>query len=171
MTRTSEAAGRPEQPDRAPILPFDPLDVRISLASIVHWADSHEVRVRLLRDVDFPVDDLPMFLVVNQLAHRGGMRPTDLAQVIGTGKANLSKIANRLVAAGLVARVRSADDERSVLLALTPAGREIGQRIMAQAQQTLDAVLADWPPEDVDALRRLLARLAAATGGMSESTV
>ena len=71
--------------DCAPVLDADPLDLRISLASIIHWADSHEVRVRLMRDVAFPVDDLPMFLVVNQLAHRGAMRPTDLALVLGTG--------------------------------------------------------------------------------------
>jgi DNA-binding MarR family transcriptional regulator len=154
-------------PDLTPVLASDPLDLRVSLAAIVHWADSHEVRVRLMRDVGFVVDDLPMFLVVNQLAHRGAMRPTDLALVLGTGKANLSKIAHRLTAAGLVRRVRASDDERSVLLALSPAGREIGRRIMAHAQQTMDAALADWSPEDLATLRRLLARLARDTVGWS----
>ncbi|HEY5787284.1 MAG TPA: MarR family transcriptional regulator [Microlunatus sp.] len=146
--------------DCAPILVADPLDLRISLASIVHWADSHEVRVQLMYDVAFPVEDLAMFLVVNQLAHRGAMRPTDLALMLGTGKANLSKIAHRLSAAGLVRRVRSAEDERSVLLVLTPAGRRIGVRIMTQLRQNLDALLASWSPTDVADLQRLLARLA-----------
>lgn len=160
MERDVAARTPDEVADLSPILEPDPLDVRVSLASIVHWADSHAVRLRLMRDVAFPVDDLSMFLVVNQLAHRGAMRPTDLALVLGTGKANLSKIANRLVAAGLAQRVRSDEDERSVLLALTPAGREIGHRIMAQLQQTLDAALADWSSADVAALRQTLARLA-----------
>jgi DNA-binding MarR family transcriptional regulator len=88
------------------------------------------------------------------------MRPTDLALILGTGKANLSKIAHRLQEAGLVVRVRATGDERSVLLALTPAGRAIGERIMRHAQESLDATLADWSAEEVAALRRMLARLA-----------
>ena len=160
MRSDTDLPGTEPGADLAPILAADPLDLRISLASIVHWADSHEVRVQLMRDVAFPVDDLPMFLVVNQLAHRGAMRPTDLALVLGTGKANLSKIAHRLCAAGLVRRVRSEQDERSVLLALTPAGRQIGVRIMTQLQDSLDALLAAWSPADAADLRRLLARLA-----------
>lgn len=146
--------------DLSPILPANPLDLRVSLATLVHWADSHEVRVQLMRDVNFPADDLPMFLVVNQLAHRGAMRPTDLAHMLGTGKANLSKIAHRLVKAELVCRVPSREDERSNLLALTPAGREIGERIMERVQATLAAVLGDWPAKDIQTLQRLLARLA-----------
>jgi len=146
--------------DLSPVLDPDPLDLRVSLASIVHWADSHELRVRLMKDVDFPVDDLSMFLTVNQLSYRGAMRPTDLALILGTGKANMSKIARRLEDAGLVVRVPTTDDERSVLLTLTATGREIGERIMRQAQATLDAALADWRPEEIQVLREMLARLA-----------
>lgn len=153
--------------DVSPILAADPLDLRVSLASLVHWADSHEVRTRLMREIDFPVEDLSMFLVVNQLAHRGAMRPTDLAHMLGTGKANLSKIAHRLVDAGLVCRVPSRDDERSTLLALTPAGRQIGIRIMARAETDLSTVLADWTDPDVQALQQLLARFVAAAQSTS----
>lgn len=160
MRTDAELRAIAPEADLVPILASDPLDLRISLASIVHWADSHEVRVQLMRDVAFPIEDLPMFLVVNQLAHRGAMRPTDLALVLGTGKANLSKIAHRLSAAGLVRRVRSVEDERSVLLVLTPAGRQIGVRIMTKLRQNLDALLASWSPADVADLQRLLARLA-----------
>src|SRR6478752_1530979 len=143
--------------DLSPVLDPDPLDLRVSLASIVHWADSHELRVRLMKDVDFPVDDLSMFLTVNQLSYRGAMRPTDLALILGTGKANMSKIARRLEDAGLVVRVPATDDERSGLLTLTATGREIGERIMRQAQATLDAALADWRPEEIQVLREMLA--------------
>ena len=151
--------------DLSPVLDPDPLDIRVSLASIVHWADSHELRVRLMKDVNFPVDDLSMFLTVNQLSYRGATQPTDLALVLGTGKANMSKIANRLQHAGLVTRVPARNDERSTLLALTPAGREIGQRIMRHAQASLDSTLLDWSPADVETLQCLLARLARETAG------
>ena len=59
--------------------------------------------------------------------------------------------------------MRSEQDERSVLLALTPAGRQIGVRIMTQLHDTMDALLAAWSPADVADLRRLLARLARET--------
>ncbi|MEV4175225.1 MarR family transcriptional regulator [Nonomuraea sp. NPDC049709] len=88
------------------------------------------------------------------------MRPSELAETLGTGRANISKIAHRLDTAGLILRVREPSDERSVLLALTPRGREIGERIMTHVQQTFDEALAHWSEEDVTDLKRLLARLA-----------
>ncbi|WP_188192043.1 MarR family winged helix-turn-helix transcriptional regulator [Nonomuraea sp. SYSU D8015] len=146
--------------DLTPVIAPDLLDLRVSIASIVHWADSHSVRLALMDAVDFPVNDVPMFLVVNQLSYRGAMRPSDLALALGTGRANLTKIAHRLDDAGLIVRVREPSDERSVLLALTPRGREIGQRIMEYNQQGLESLLADWSDEDVRTLKRLLARIA-----------
>jgi DNA-binding MarR family transcriptional regulator len=145
--------------DMSPVLAPDPLDLRISLAAIVHAADSHEFRRRAMTAVDFPTDDMAMFLVVNQLSYRGAMRPSDLAVVLGTGRANLSKIAQRLQAMGLVVRVPAPDDARSVLLALAPEGRKIGERIMAHVQDGVDAMLADWSDDEILTLKRMLARL------------
>ena len=48
-------------------------------------------------------------------------------------------------------------------VALTPAGRAIGERIMAYNERTFAAALAQWTASDLDALRRLLARLAMET--------
>ncbi|PVE94627.1 MarR family transcriptional regulator [Microbacterium sp. TPD7012] len=142
----------------ASLLPPDPLDLRRSVTSIVHWADSREVRLEVMEAIGFPFDDIPMFLVVNQLAYRGALRPTDLASVLGTTKANISKIVRRLEASGHVARVDSPYDERSVLVALTPAGREIGVRIVSRAAEKLTDSLATWSADDVEAFRRLLAQ-------------
>ncbi len=142
----------------ASLLPPDPLDLRGSVTSLVHWADSREVRLTVMDAVGFPFDDIPMFLVVNQLTYRGALRPTDLASVLGTTKANISKIVRRLEDAGLVARVDSPYDERSVLVALTPAGREIGIRIIDGAAEKFADTFATWAPEDVETFRRLLAQ-------------
>lgn len=153
----------PGEADLSPVIEIDPLDLRISVSSIVHWADSHEVRRRVMAVVEFPIDDMAMFLVVNQLSYRGAMKPSALASALGTGRANVTKITNRLVSAGLVARVPAADDDRSVLVALTPAGREIGERIMGHAGATFRSTLSEWDTADVDTLRKLLARLASET--------
>lgn len=142
------------------LLPPDPLDMRLSVTSIVHWADSREVRLQAMETVGFPFDDIPMFLIVNQLAYRGALRPTDLSSVLGTTKANISKIVRRLEAEGLVGRVDSPYDERSVLVALTPAGREIGVRIVAATAKKLEENLATWNDDDIETFRRLLAQFA-----------
>jgi len=146
--------------DISPVFDLDPLDLRLTITSIIHWADSREVREETMRRIRFPVDDIPMFLVVNQLTYRGALRPTDLASTLGTGKANMSKIVRRLEDAGLVMRVASETDERSILVALTAAGREIGQRIVQAADDHYQAVIAGWSAQDVAELQRLLGRFA-----------
>ena len=149
-----------DDPDLSPVIEQDPFDLRLSIASIVHWADSRDVRVRVMEKIGFPVDDIPMFVVVNQLAYRGALRPTDLAATLGTGKANISKIVRRLEEIGLVERVPSPSDERSVLVALTRDGRALGERIMEVAQAQLDEVTLGWDPQEVETLRRAVARFA-----------
>lgn len=146
--------------DISPVFDQDPLDLRLTVASIIHWADSREVREQTMAKVDFPFDDIPMFLVVNQLSYRGALRPKDLASTLGTGQANMSKIVRRLEEAGLVVRIASHVDERSILVALTADGREIGERIMAAADDHYRAVTEGWSEADVDALRHLLGRFA-----------
>jgi DNA-binding MarR family transcriptional regulator len=157
---TDEAATAGGTVDLRPVIEPDLFDIRVSLASLVHWADSQELRRSVMAAIDFPVDDMPMFLVVNQLSYRGATSPSRLASILGTGRANLTKIAHRLEAAGLVVRVPAPGDERSVLLTLTPAGRVLGERIMSNAQRNFDVLLAHWSPKDVDVLNRTLARLA-----------
>ncbi|MEW1835982.1 MarR family transcriptional regulator [Microbacterium sp. NPDC079995] len=145
-------------PDISPVIHQDPHDLRLTMASLVHWADSREVRETTMKRVDFPVDDMQMFLVVNQLAYRGALRPTDLATTLGTGKANMSKIVKRLEAAGLVQRAKSLKDDRSTLIALTPDGRVIGERISEESKKHLESEIEDWSQEDILEFRRLLRR-------------
>jgi DNA-binding MarR family transcriptional regulator len=92
--------------------------------------------------VQFPTDDMSMLLIVNQLTYHGAFAAQRSGHDLGTGRSNLAKIARRLEEAGLVTRVSAPGDDRSVLLALTPAGREIGQRILAYPQ----AFLRPAPP-------------------------
>src|SRR4051812_24916056 len=86
--------------DLAPVVAPDPLDIRLSLASIVHWADSTGVGGDVMARVAFPVDDMGMFLVVNQLSYNGAMRPVDLSLALGMTPTNMSKIVGRLATAG-----------------------------------------------------------------------
>ena len=153
--------------DLSPVAGDDPLDLRLSLASIIHWADSTAVRRDVMAKVSFPADDMGMFLVVNQLSYNGAMRPVELSAALGMTATNMSKIVGRLVQAGLVVRVAAPDDDRGVLVALTAEGRGIGARIMATAEENLRTALADWSPDEVRQLRRMMARLARGRRGAS----
>ena len=153
--------------DLSPVAGDDPLDLRLSLASIIHWADSTAVRRDVMAKVSFPADDMGMFLVVNQLSYNGAMRPVELSAALGMTATNMSKIVGRLVQAGLAVRVAAPGDDRGVLVALTAEGRAIGERIMATAEENLRTALADWSPDEVGQLRRMMARLARGRRGAS----
>lgn len=155
--------GDPSSADLRPVIEPEPDDLRVSITSIVHWADSTPLRRHVMAAIDFPHDDMGMFLVVNQLTYNGAMGPAELVQVLGATPTNMSKIVGRLVEAGLVVRVAAPDDDRGVLVALTDAGREIGRRIVDRAGDNVAATLADWSAGDITTLKRLLARLAQAT--------
>jgi DNA-binding MarR family transcriptional regulator len=156
----AEKGRRPGTADVSPVLAQDPHDLRLSIASIIHWADSRDLRLDVMATIGFPVDDIGMFLVVNQIAYRGALRPTDLASTLGTGKANVSKIVGRLEDIGLVARVPSPTDDRSVLVALTAEGRAFGEKIMDVAEDHLQQAVAGWDDADIEALRQVVARFA-----------
>jgi MarR family transcriptional regulator for hemolysin len=56
---------------------------------------------------------------------------TCLAEVMNTTKSNVTAMVDRLIADGLVTRVRSEDDRRAVVIELTPLGQ---QRYQAGAE-------------------------------------
>lgn len=150
-----------EDIELSPMREVRPGSIMASLGAIIHWADSHEVRRSFMDAVEFPIDDVTAFLVVNHLAYRGALRPTELARIVGTGRPNMTKIATRLESAGLVTRTADPDDDRGILIALTDRGRKVGERIVAQADARIRDSLVGWSDADCEALRELLGRLAA----------
>lgn len=63
-------------------------------------------------------------LVLQEVAQRDGTTGGVLATTLQFGAATITNIIDRLEAAGLVRRQRSADDKRQVILTATQAGRE-----------------------------------------------
>lgn len=132
-----------------------------ALQAIVTWATSTTFRMQVIADSRFPLgDDLPAFLLVNQLIYRGAARPTDLADAIDTGKSNVAKIARRLEGAGLVMRLPDPRDDRGVVLGLTRYGREVGERIRRSVQNSLTSTSETWSEQELETLEKLLIKLA-----------
>jgi DNA-binding MarR family transcriptional regulator len=65
------------------------------------------------------------WVILRELFDTGAMRPSLLADRLGLTRGAISKLADRLVAKGLLVRAASAEDRRSQSLALTRAGRDL----------------------------------------------
>lgn len=95
-----------------------------------------------LADADLP--PLPWYDVLWELekAGSGRLRMHELAHRIVLSRSNLSRLADRLEASGLITRQDSADDGRGYDLAITRAGRAMRKRmwpVYAAAIETLFA--------------------------------
>ena len=93
-----------------------------------------------------------------QLAPSGGARMTDLADSIVFSRSGLTYQAGQLERDGLVVRSRSAEDERSVLISVTDAGRALVNRVLPGHEEVVSTLLFE-PLSDEGAreLTRLLA--------------
>jgi DNA-binding MarR family transcriptional regulator len=107
----------------------------------------------------------PQYLVLLVLWERGPQPVRELGRVLRLDSGTLSPLLKRLASAGLVSRDRRADDERSVLVSLTGAGRALEARardIPFRAACGFDLSVAEIDQLRTD-LRRLIDLVDAAT--------
>ena len=102
----------------------------------------------------------PQYLVMLALWQEQRLSVKDLGRLLQLDSGTLSPLLKRLDAAGLVTRQRREDDERSVVVALTPAGRAL----RAEAEQVpLEVVRRlGMDVEELTALHTALTRVIAA---------
>jgi MarR family transcriptional repressor of emrRAB len=81
-----------------------------------------------------------------------------LRRIVGLTHSGAVRLVDKLAADGLVER-RPGADQRSVAIWLTPAGRRVARRILAQREAALETALADLPAGDRAALVRAAERL------------
>jgi DNA-binding MarR family transcriptional regulator len=99
----------------------------------------------------------PQYLVMLALWEQSPRSVTEISRVLQFDPATLSPLLKRLESAGLVTRLRSADDERRVDIGLTAAGR----RLRSKAERVPPAVIERLgvPLRDLDELREVLNRI------------
>ncbi|MDY2669186.1 MarR family transcriptional regulator [Schaalia hyovaginalis] len=127
-----------------------------SVVEFIRRADSQESRRALMDAIDFPSEDIRMFLIVSHLSVFSPLRPTELADRIETGAANVTKIVSRMESEGLVGRFPDPKDGRSVMAALTDRGAEIGGRLIASHRRTMGALGRIWSPDELATFLRML---------------
>jgi DNA-binding MarR family transcriptional regulator len=108
--------------------------------------------------------EVSTMLVVDALAcaPEGVASVGDIADALKVAHSTASRLVDRAVGAGMVARSRAGDDPRRVRLQLTAEGERLQEAALRFRTSRLAAMLADWPVSDVEALTELLERLAVA---------
>src|SRR5690349_12297785 len=86
---------------------------------------------RSLNEALKPFDQTPsVYRVLIALTRRNPARITELAELTLLELSTLSRTVDRMQADGLVKRAAGNDDARTVLVSITPAGREFLERIL-----------------------------------------
>lgn len=102
---------------------------------------------------------IEMWRVLAALSNNGGQRQVDLAAMTSIDASTLSRLVSRLVRMGQVTRSRSETSSREVLVALTPKGRALVQRLIPIAKRLERNASGDLPVKELAALKRLLSQV------------
>ena len=93
-------------------------------------------------------------------AGAAGLRPFELQKAMLFAQYNLSRLIDRLDAAGYVARTASADDGRGQVLTITAKGRAIRKKVWPVYAAAIEAAVgAHLSPSEARTLADLLAKL------------
>jgi MarR family transcriptional regulator, organic hydroperoxide resistance regulator len=101
----------------------------------------------------------PQFLVLLVLWERGDTSVTGIGNALQLETGTLSPLLKRLEATGFITRTRQAEDERSVVVGLTEAGRAVEERVAAVQNEVSDAT--GLTESEIVALRATLRALTA----------
>ena len=99
----------------------------------------------------------PQYLVLLVLWEHDGLSVNEIGQKLLLNTNTVTPLLKRMAAQGLVARQRSADDERRVIVSLTPQGRALQEQASAIPARLVAGLNAD--NVDEQALHDLLAPL------------
>ncbi|OZI58035.1 MarR family transcriptional regulator [Bordetella genomosp. 1] len=99
----------------------------------------------------------PQYLVMMVLWERDGVSLSDIGKRLFLDSATLTPLLKRMESAGLLKRVRAEDDERHIVITLTPAGRALRAKA-TQVPTEVGCALA-CPVEELAQLKQQLESL------------
>lgn len=103
--------------------------------------------------------------VLEGILHLGPLTQRELGRKVLTSAGNMTDVIDKLAARGLVTRARAPQDRRSVIVDLTPAGRELIEKTFPQHAQDIAAAMAGLDQAELATLEILLRKLGLAAGG------
>lgn len=124
------------------------------------------VAVRSLGMIDGEVP-LPQFRALVVLKRDGPCNAGELADGIGLHISTVTRLCDRLVAAGLIMRQLRPENRREVELTITPAGSELVERVWLARSTELSAALRSLSTAQRSCLRDAIPLLLGALGDAS----
>lgn len=88
-----------------------------------------------------------------------GIRGSELAEDLNVHKSTASRAVTSLEKLGLVVRVPDPDDGRAQLLVAQPEAQRDVDNFRRRGHERLQAILADWTPEEIQVFATSLTRL------------
>jgi DNA-binding MarR family transcriptional regulator len=140
--------------------PEESLPPTADAARDLMWAllgTAHNVEDRLERAFGEVGLSSPKFTVLSHLVAAGEpLALSEIAARLACVRSNVTQLVDRLEAEGLVRRVASPDDRRSILAELTPLGRERQTAGAAKAAMVHDAFAKAMGGIDIASLEKAL---------------
>ena len=97
--------------------------------------------------------------VMAALADGQALSIGEVAAIVLTPQSTLTRVAERMVNAGLLQRASDANDRRITRIRLTDAGLKLARRLVMQAREHESSVLSALSAADAATLKRILRRL------------
>ena len=113
----------------------------------------------LLREAGVSMDRA-LFPLLVRIGRAGSVSVVELADQVGRDHSTISRQTARLESLGLISRRQGVRDQRMREAAITAAGQRAVRAIAAARRRLLGKLLADWSPEDREAVARLNRKLA-----------
>ena len=144
---------------------------RIPSEAVVHaWTRLVRAQATVLAAVEadlkaagFP--PLAWYDVLLELSRRDGLRPFEIEACVLLAQYNLSRLLDRLQAAGYVDRRPCPEDGRGQIVLITPAGRELQKRMWPTYRTAIARHVGDRLSEvEAETVARLLEKLTATSG-------
>ncbi|WDF35114.1 MarR family transcriptional regulator (plasmid) [Arthrobacter agilis] len=128
------------------------------------------ITARSLADVE-DVISLLQWRVLVLISTRGPQTPTLVAEDLGIHRSNATRICDRLVRAGFVEKQDDRNDGRVQQIALTTAGRDLIEGIMARRRVMIGKVMQGMEPAARGTLALSLEAFASSAGEMTEGPI
>jgi MarR family transcriptional regulator, organic hydroperoxide resistance regulator len=102
---------------------------------------------------------IAMWRVLAALSNNGEQRQVDLSGMTSIDASTMSRLVSRLVRAGLATRSRSEKSSREVVVALSPKGRALVQRLIPIAVKLEETASAGLTAKELTVVKALLKKI------------
>lgn len=113
----------------------------------------------LLREAGVSIDRA-LFPLLVRIGAAGSVSVVELADQVGRDHSTISRQTAKLESQGLISRRQGVRDQRMREAVITPAGERVVRAITEARRRLLRKLLADWTPEEQEAVARLNRKLA-----------